>query len=255
MTLQDRIFDGLAERFAQNIYGTYKGELRLALVWRDLEACWPDLVAGNRDVLDVGGGMGQVSCRLAARGHRVTLTEPSEEMLDLARGHWQEAGQTARFEACRWQDLEAARVGPVDLVVCHAVLEWLATPAEAIQALADQVRAGGYLSLLFYNRHATAWTQLMRGHLAMVRSGRLGGMGKTLNPINPQNPDEVIGWVQAAGLEIVLHAGVRCIADHMIRAPRGPDPFGQLLETEHWLSRQDPYRGLARYVHLICRKP
>ncbi|MFT4919238.1 MAG: S-adenosylmethionine-dependent methyltransferase, partial [Zhongshania aliphaticivorans] len=34
--MSDRNFDGIADRFRKNIYGNAKGELRLALCWREL---------------------------------------------------------------------------------------------------------------------------------------------------------------------------------------------------------------------------
>ncbi|MBF3321068.1 tRNA uridine 5-oxyacetic acid(34) methyltransferase CmoM, partial [Leptospira borgpetersenii serovar Hardjo-bovis] len=36
--MRDRNFDDIAEKFARNIYGTTKGQLRQAILWQDLDA-------------------------------------------------------------------------------------------------------------------------------------------------------------------------------------------------------------------------
>lgn len=86
-------FDHLAERFERKIYGSKKGDLRLQLLWDDMLAAIPALQAGKPlqakerplRVLDVGGGLGQISQRLAALGHHVVLSEPALPMLERAQ--------------------------------------------------------------------------------------------------------------------------------------------------------------------------
>ena len=59
---QDRNFDDLAERFQRKIYGGLKGEIRLAVLWRDLESEVPALKEGRPlRILDVGAGLGQLA--------------------------------------------------------------------------------------------------------------------------------------------------------------------------------------------------
>ena len=53
---------------------------------RWLDRLLPEMLAlHGQPLLDVGGGLGQLAGRFAARGHAVTLAEPSGEMLDRAR--------------------------------------------------------------------------------------------------------------------------------------------------------------------------
>ena len=82
--MSDHSFDGLSEKFAQNIYATSKGKIRTAVVWRDLEQGLKQ--AGNRPlrILDAGGGFGFFAQKLAALGHDVTLCDLSSDMLELA---------------------------------------------------------------------------------------------------------------------------------------------------------------------------
>ena len=84
--LNDRNFDGLSEKFARKVYGGLKGEIRLAVIWRDLTAAIPELEDGQPlRILDVGGGLGQFTVRLAELGHTVVYNDLSAEMLDVAQ--------------------------------------------------------------------------------------------------------------------------------------------------------------------------
>lgn len=256
MRNQDRIFDGLAERFARTIYDSVKGQVRLAVVWADLQEALPDLESAPRSVLDIGGGLGQTSCRLAAHGYDVSLIEPSSEMLDLARQHWHSAGQDLpedRIIQARWQDLPGLELEPAPLILFHAVLEWLAEPLVAFRAVAAQVAEGGLLSVLFYNANAVIHTHLLRGNYDVIRSGMLGSKGKSLTPLRPLDPEVVLGAVAEMGLEVVLHSGVRTFTDHA--DARAVANLEELVEMELAMRRKLPFRDLARYVHLVCRKP
>ena len=43
----DRNFDDLAQKFARKVYGELKGDIRLAVIWRDLLAAVPGLADGS----------------------------------------------------------------------------------------------------------------------------------------------------------------------------------------------------------------
>ncbi len=58
----------------------------------------------------------------------------------------------------------ADALGDFDLVLCHAVLEWLAQPQQALHKLFGLIRPGGHLSLMFYNRDALIFRNLIRGN-------------------------------------------------------------------------------------------
>ena len=254
----DRNFDGLTRRFQRNIYGTLKGRIRLAVLERDLLEPLPALLGpGPLRVLDAGGGTGELAGRLAARGHDVTLCDISGEMLAMARRRCAELapGRPVRFVQAPLQALPAEVGGPFDLILLHAVLEWLAEPRAALTGLLERLRGGGLLSLLFYNRHGLVMKQLLHGQLARVRAGAPGGRGRGLTPSRPLDPDEVLGWLAEAGLERLAHSGVRCFTDYLPPDTRAALDEQELLDTELWLGRQDPYRAIARYQHVLARRP
>jgi hypothetical protein len=55
------------------------------------------------------------------------------------------------------------------------------------------------------------------------------------------------------GIELEQWYGVRVFTDHLDDRPPGPD-LPEVLEAEWEAGRRDPYRGVARLVHLIGRK-
>lgn len=67
--MQDKNFDKLAQKFAKNIYGTPKGEIRAAVLWRDLAPALAQFGDKKLRILDAGGGFGYFSQKLARLGH------------------------------------------------------------------------------------------------------------------------------------------------------------------------------------------
>ena len=82
--MTDRYFDQIGAHFARKIYASPKGAIRLAVLTRDLEQWMQGLASDGQPlrVLDVGAGLGHVSEWLLSRGHHLTVSEPSQEMLE-----------------------------------------------------------------------------------------------------------------------------------------------------------------------------
>ncbi|WP_066964788.1 methyltransferase [Microbulbifer sp. Q7] len=259
--MADRNFDDLAQRFRKRIYGGLKGDIRLAVLNRDLAPVLDTAVARTLKVVDAGGGQGQFALDLAGAGHRVWITDISEAMLALAREQVTALGLAERVQALQLP-LQALRADPripqADLLLCHAVLEWLDQPQQALVHLAESLAPGGYLSLTFYNRRALEFRLLQRGSLRQLdrnrSSGDWGGHPGSLTPRNPLLPEEVMGWIPQAGLSVIAHSGIRCFHDFMTPEMRDKLPAAAIVEKELDYSRVDPYRQLARYVHLLCRR-
>ena len=149
--IEDRNFDDLAEKFAKNIYGTTKGQIRQTVVWQDLSRILAMLSdKGTLTVLDAGGGIGQLSQKIAVLGHQVTLCDLSHEMLLLAEQDVTKNGlsQHYRFIHSPVQEIANHLTEQVDIVMFHAVMEWLADPKAALELLMEQVKPGGVISVM-----------------------------------------------------------------------------------------------------------
>ncbi|MGV2990076.1 methyltransferase domain-containing protein, partial [Vibrio sp. E150_011] len=217
--MQDRNFDDIAHKFAKNIYGSEKGEIRQTIVWEDLTHALAvlDDTRKTLQILDAGGGLGQVSQRLAARGHHVTLCDLSSEMLKLARSDVEKKGLQAQY---RWvhsavQDIDEQLEGPVDLVLFHAVMEWLADPKSALKTVLRQVKPGGVASIMFYNHHGLVFKNVICGNIPHVLDGMPHRKRFKLQPQQGLKPDEVYQWIEEAGFMIHGKSGIRSFSDYI----------------------------------------
>ncbi len=252
----DRNFDPLAERFKKNIYGSDKGKIRLAVLWQHLITQMPQLVDGPRlRILDAGCGLGLIALRLAELGHELVLCDISADLLAQARDNFsaQQANAVVEYHHRSLFDMAAQHHGQYDLVLCHAVLEWLAEPPRSIPALQRLVKPGGHLSLMFYNVNALIYRNLVRGNLRKVKSARFSGEANTLTPQNPLDPNEVYGWLSHSQFAIRDRAGIRLFYDYMDKRSRERLPVEAIIEMELAYSRQEPYLSLGRYIHLLAQ--
>ena len=255
--MQDRNFDDLADKFSQNIYGTTKGKIRQAILWDEMEKILPGLSPYPLSVLDAGGGVGQVSSGLAAQGHQVLLCDLSGEMLRRAEEHAAAQGVSHNMQ---FRQISAQQVGehldkPVDLVLFHAVLEWVAEPEKVLKALFDLLRPGGVMSLMFYNLHGLTLRTLTLGNFGYLRTNLTKRKKRTLSPDYPRDPVHVYRWLEECGFVIEQRAGIRVFSDYM-KPPKGePKSDEEIIEMERRYCRQEPFLSLGRYIHVTARKP
>lgn len=255
--MQDRNFDDIAEKFSRNIYGTTKGLLRQAILWQDLDILLAEMNDGPLHVLDAGGGEGQTAIRMAQLGHHVTLCDVSQEMLKRAQAAAEEKGVSGNmhFVHCPVQDIAQHLASPVDLILFHAVLEWVADPVAVLQKLWSVLRSGGALSLMFYNADGLLMHNMVAGNFDYVQVGMPKRKKRTLSPDHPRAPAEVYRWLEQIGWQITGKTGVRVFHDYLRDKTQQQRSFEMLLELETRYCRQEPYISLGRYIHVTARKP
>lgn len=249
-------YASLADRFLAH-YATLRGAVRYALVARQLDAHLPPPPAS---ITDIGGGAGQQAIRLARMGYRVTLLDPSAEMLRKARQalESEEPGVRDRVELIAGTGEQAPHIlGAVafDVVLCHGVLMYVAEPALLINALARIARPGGLVSVLAKNADALAMRPAFEGRfrdaLAVFDADRdRGGLGVVTRG------DTLAGLAAAfaaSGVDLARWYGVRVFTDHLGDRPPGPD-LEDVIAAEWEAGRRDPYRAVARLLHLIGRR-
>ncbi|MBD3671420.1 MAG: methyltransferase domain-containing protein [Gammaproteobacteria bacterium] len=255
--MKDKSFtDELVTRFKKNIYGSRKGEIRFAILWDYLiKNMLPPSGTNPMQILDAGCGLGQIASRLLEQGHHVTLCDSSSEMLEQASiGLPVQVRDRARWIHAPIQELPDRVEHPYDLLLCHAVLEWMSDPAPAVASLARLAKAGTRLSLMFYNGDALVFRNLIRGNWRKVQSGKLGGEPGGLTPINPLKLSDVVSWLQEYDFEIQDSLGLRTFFDYLPKSLQQERELADILELEAQLSRISPYREMARYIHIDAVK-
>jgi len=252
----DRNFDDLARRFTDNIYGSPKGRIRLAILQEDLDTLLSRFPANAPlRILDAGSGLGYMALYLAQRGHEVVLCDHSAEMLQRAKQLFAEQAPAAKvtFIESPVQALQQHVRGQFDVVLFHAVLEWVSEPQPTLQDLLRFLRPGGFFSLLFYNRNSLVMRNLLRGNFRKLAADQFAGDPKSLTPTNPLLPEDVLGWLAASGLTVLSRTGVRIIYDYLSREIREQRSFEDILEMERRYCRQEPFIALGRYMHVLAQ--
>lgn len=252
--MEDR-FSGLSERY-NALDGNLGQVVRRHLLSRQLEAHLPSPPAR---ILDVGGGAGQQSIPLARDGHEVTVLDTSPGMLEEARrrlaDEHEQVRRRMRLVEGAGEDLsEIFGANTFDAALCHGVVMYLEDPRPMIRGLASAVRPGGIVSVLAKNAAALAMRPALRGRhrdaLALLGADRAAGhlgvvtRGDTVEGLS--------GFFDGAGLAVERWYGVRVFTDHLGDRPPGGG-LSDVLELEWQGGKTDPYRSVARLIHVVGR--
>ena len=243
--------------FARNIYGTTKGRIRLAVLDRDLKALLCRLPPGKKlRILDAGGGFGPLSQGLAALGHHVVLCDLSADMLALAREQVTEKGILGQFDFIHGpiQALKPSDIGQFDVILCHAVLEWVEHQAQLLACLAALLVDNGHLSLMFYNRDGLMYHSLVMGHFDYVYADLVKKRRQKLTPGWPCRPELVNDWLSELGFVITDRSGVRVFHDYMVAKHIRLEQADEVIAMELAHAKQAPFMHLGRYLHVVAQK-
>lgn len=243
-------------------------------------------------ILDVGAGLAQLSIELAQQGHEVTINDISNNMLSKAKAlalaktddttadaesHSKEteASETedelkedqaqdsavetpdwlSRTEwlVCPYQALEEQLTGQYDLILCHALLEWLAQPQDIMEFFARWLTKYGVLSLCFYNPVSFDYRNLIMGNFNLLNnSDYQSDNKKTLTPNNPVPKEEVTAWLAARDYQILGVSGLRVFHDYSPLKRGGHNHPDAVIEMELRYSSLDPYKWMGRYLHYLA---
>ena len=173
----------------------------------------PALLAGDETVADLGCGTGRLAGLLAPFAGRLIGVDRSPEMLALARTRLAELENVE----LRQGDLETLPIddGTIDVAILSLVLHYVPDPGRALVEAHRILRPGGRLLVLDIQEHERAGFRAEMGHLWLGFS-----------------PDQMMGWMQAAGFEearrvpVPPHPEATGPLLFAIRGLRGPDING-----------------------------
>ncbi|MFC3688425.1 class I SAM-dependent methyltransferase [Aquipuribacter hungaricus] len=235
-----------------------RSELRLdavaALVVPLLEVRAPD--GGPALVVDLGGGTGALSVELALRGHDVVVVDPSPDALAALDRRAREAGVGDRVSGHQGdaRALPTLCRGPVDLLLCHDVLELVDDPAATLAEVAAAMRPGAVLSLLTAQRSGAVALRAAMGRVEEALAVLTDAHGRS-------GPDDLLqrrldvaataALLDGAGLDVVAVTGVPVLADLVPEAALDSSPRGRdaLRRLEAAAAGSLELRGLASHLH------
>jgi S-adenosylmethionine-dependent methyltransferase len=247
---QDQSFDKFADKFEKNIYGSTKGRLRHELLVHHLRY-YTSADVRPLNVLDAGGGTGVMTELLLNLGHRVTLSDISNEALALAK---QKLGNNSNLDIQHIDILSLNSEKKYDLVVCHAVLEWLQDPFKVITKLVSLVKPGGHLSLSFFNYDAQLFGNMLYGNFDYFEQGMTSKNIVRLSPNNPQKPKEILAQLETLPIQVRKKAGIRCFHDYLKQPEKQTSEYEQLKQLEIEYGSTEPYLWLGKYFLIIAEK-
>ena len=262
-TRTDRSFDAIADHFEKKVYGGLKGEIRLAVLRRDIVAYCTQMsqtLGRPLRILDVGAGLAQIAIELAAQGHALVINDISANMLEKAQANAEsvEKDLDIRWYICPYQALEeklASNTEKFDLIMCHALLEWLAEPAAVMNFFDKHLSANGALSLCFYNPASFDYRNLIMGNFNLLDNSEYKADNeKSLTPNHPVAKEEVESWLRAHEYQTILASGLRVFHDYAPLKRGGHNDPDAVIRMELRYSQLEPYKWLGRYLHILATR-
>lgn len=265
---EDRSFDAIADHFEKKVYGGLKGEIRLAVLRRDIfeySAQMSEALGRPLRILDVGAGLAQIAIELAAQGHSVVINDISANMLEKAKVSAEKIDKNLdiTWYVCPYQALEEklaqTETEKFDLIMSHALLEWLAEPAAVMDFFDQQLIDGGALSVCFYNPASFDYRNLIMGNFNLLDSLLDGNdykadNKKSLTPNHPVAKEEVESWLKVHDYQTVRSSGLRVFHDYAPLKRGGHNDPDAVIRMELRYSQLEPYKWLGRYLHILAKR-
>jgi len=234
--------------------------VRFSLVWDVLHDVVSARVAetGRQalDIVDVGGGTGGLAVPFAVLGHNVTVVDPSPDALAAAQRRAAEAGArltAVQGEAASLDGVVGAKAA--DLVICHNVMEYVDSPADAMTAIAAVLRPSATVSVLAANAVAAVLHRALAGHFTEARQ-LLETDGAAGTPRRFTLP-ALTALIEGAGLRAGEAHGLRIFSGLVPGALLDSDAGGTggskeaLRALEAAAAAAPPLRDIAAQLHLL----
>ncbi|GAB4053084.1 methyltransferase [Catellatospora paridis] len=232
---------------------------RTAVIWSVLRGELAGQDGRPLSVVDVGGGTGGFAVPLAEAGHTVTVVDPSPDALASLLRRATDAGVAERVRALQGDADSLGDLIPpaaADLVLCHAVFEFVDDPDAVAQALHDALRPGGAASILVANRAAAVLSRAVAGQWQAAAALLADAQARVTGRDTVRRRFDLIGaeaLLAEAGLHVEQAHGVRVVADLVPGVVADADPEA-LLAFELAASAVPPYRDVATQLHLLARR-
>ena len=251
-------FEGKTSTFLHNIYGTTKGEIRTTLLEQDLTFARSFFKEEQQlNILDLGSGIGFFSSKFASLKHKADLCDISPEMIEKAKLYAKEQNtfENQRFFCANCFELpQDILSSSYDLILCHAVMEWVEDQERLLKLLYSLLKPQGLLSLLVYNKDALLYQSLIVGNFSYIECDFKSKHKQKLTPKYPLSPSVIEANLKALNLTIKRKTGIRVFHDYMRDKWMQKECFEEVLKYENLFCRDPRFVNLGRYIHYLCQK-
>ena len=254
-------FGNDADRYAAYLH-TPEGRLRADLTFANLQDFLPHH-PGIKSLcaLDLGGGTGNASVRLAHLGVDVTLLDSSPAMLELAERTFLEAGVSDNVTL---KQGDAARLAEIfqrrsfDIILCHNLLEYVDEPVVVLRGAVRLMRdSSAILSVLVRSQAG----EVLK---AALQAGDLGEGERTLDAEWGQESlyggkvrlfmsETLEAMLKDASLAPTARRGVRVVSDYLPPQISRSAEYERIFTLERRLGMRPEFFGVARYMHFLAR--
>jgi len=259
-TADNERFRSGADKYAAYLESS-EGRLRLDLTFANLQDYLPTATEPLA-ALDLGGGTGAMSVRVAQLGFHVTQLDTSLPMLDYAERAAEAAGVADRIVLKHGDAAQVASLFPTelfDLVLCHNLLEYVDDPGAILRAAASRLRnRSSILSILVRSQAGEAMKAAIKdgdmaaaeNHLAAewAHESLYGGSVRLFTAEGLQ------AILKNASLEVTGERGVRVLSDYLPQRISRDADYQRIFELERKLGKRPEFTRMARYSHWLAQR-
>ena len=256
-----------AERFQSGAaqYAAYletpEGRLRVDLALANLQEFLPQDTRSLR-ALDLGGGTGALTVRLARLGVHVTLLDSSRAMLDIAKRAAIDAGVSDQVMVKHGDAAELTSLfdgGSFDVILCHNVLEFVDNPDAVLRCATRVMRdSSSILSVLVRNQPGEVLkAALLTGDLDAADNALTAEWGEEAlygGKVQLFTLDTVETILKKASLTVVVQRGVRVAADYLPPQISRTGEYERIFALERKLGKRPEFAAVARYAHCLAHR-
>ena len=156
------------------------------------------------NMIDMGTGTGRIAEIFAQHAHKITGYDSSQEMLKLARTHFEQAG-LSHCQA-RLGDITAlpAASGSADLITIHQVLHYLDSPFAVIEEAKRLLNKNGMILIVDFAKHQHEFLRTEHAHRRLGFADSEVQFWCENNQLKLQHSQEITHNDARDGLDVIL---------------------------------------------------
>ncbi|GEM_PF-228139 len=263
--LAEQFYDDIAARYDDVYFGKSPyWRFYNQITWRHIRTHIPP--DQSAECLDLGCGTGYWGLRLAKSGYRVTLSDISQKMIEVAKRKAEETEPTPRVEFLKADicDLSALASDRFGLVTAQGdPISCCSSPPAAIREIFRVLKPKAVAVLSVDNRMAGIDHFLKTSDVAGLELFLKTGMTEWLAhdrsrrfPIKYFTPDELRSVATKAGFEVLDLVGKIILPLREYEsALEDEEEFRRLIKIEEKLHREESALGRASHLEIVVRKP